>query len=221
MLQAFLNRLHASALAARQSQYHTAPLTGGPSSKGPLPSPEPTTNPSELVEADVHTALSDSLPLANPVSMLRCQAASETATQLRGTAAMALSAEDPPAVEAAAARSSRGANSPETTSPLKTAALLGAGPVAGAMQADGAAVAFGYTLAAEGQDAVASISACAAAAADNDAAAAADDAVADAEPGGVGGGAVPDALLSLEWLRSAPPDVAAAFLMSVEGIAQP
>ena len=154
--------------------------------------------------------------------MLRCKAESETATQLRGTAAMALSAEDPPAVEAAAARLFREANSPETTSPMNTAALLGAGPVAGARQADSAAVAFGYTLA-EGQDADASMSACAAAAAGNDAAAAAadDDAVADAEPGGVGGGAVPDALLSLEWLRSAPPDVAAAFLMSVEGIAQP
>ena len=41
----------------------------------------------------------------------------------------------------------------------------------------------------------------------------------DVEPGcGVGDdGVVREAILSLEWLRSAPPDVAAAFLMSVEG----
>lgn len=42
----------------------------------------------------------------------------------------------------------------------------------------------------------------------------------DGEPGSGGveaGSAAPEAQLSLEWLRSAPPDVATAFLMSVEG----
>ena len=131
---------------------------------------------------------------------------------------MALSTEDQPAVEKAAAPLSWKATSPGATSPLNTTAV--ARSVAGSSRSDGAAVAFDYILAAEGRDAVVSMSISAADAAAAAAAAADANAVvdADAEPaGGVDGSAAPDVLLSLEWLRSAPPDVAAAFLMSVEG----
>ena len=232
LLQAFLNRLHASALAARQSPYSTAPLAQGPCSEPPS-THELNPNPSEPVEADSHTSLSHTL---HPAALLHCQAAAETATHVVGTAAMHLSAEDPPAVDMAAAPLSPEATSPEATSPeatsrLDAAALLGSGPVVDTSQADSAAVAYACTPVAEGQDTVVSVTARAAAvaaatdanidAADAVANADADaDADADAEPAsGVDGGTVQDAPLSLEWLRSAPPAVAAAFLMSVEGIA--
>ena len=204
MLQAFLNRLHASALAAQQGPYSAAPLAGNAASMAPS-SHEPTTDPSEPVEADSHAGLSHTYRLADPASPLSCQAAAETVTQPGGKAAMALSAGDPPVVEMAAAPLSPEATGPEGTTALNTATLQGSGPSAGACQADAAAVAVRDSLAADGQDAVVSMSAAAAAAA--------------AEPAsGVDVGAVPDAPLSLEWLRSAPPDVAAAFLMSVEGM---
>ena len=212
LLQAFLNRLHASALAARQSPHNTAPLAEGCSSKPP-PSREPTTSPSEPGEADSPTSLSQTLQLADPASQRHSQAAAETVTQLGGGATMALSTEDQPAVEKAAAPLSWKATSPGATSPLNTTAV--ARSVAGSSRSDGAAVAFDYILAAEGRDAVVSMSISAADAAAADANAVVD---ADAEPaGGVDGSAAPDVVLSLEWLRSAPPDVAAAFLMSVEG----
>ena len=218
MLQAFLNRLHASALAAQQGPCSTAPLAEEAAFKPPAPHEHPTTNPSKPVEADSHTSLSHTLHLADPASLLHYQAAAATVTQLGGTAAVAVSAGDPSFVEMAAAPLPPQAIGPEATSPL----LPGSGSVAGAREADGAAVTVGDTIAAESQDAVVSLSA--AAAVDAAAAAALDaaadtDADADAEPAsGVDGGAVPNVPLSLEWLRSALPDVAAAFLMSVEGI---
>lgn len=114
---------------------------------------------------------------------------------------------------------------------------LGASPVASqahllAAAADTASDTAAVAAAAGGDAAAAAAGDAAAAAAGDTAAAAGDTAAAaavlgsstwhdgDGEPGsGVveAGGAAPEAQLSLEWLRSAPPDVATAFLMSVGG----
>lgn len=197
LFQAFLNRLHASALATRQAQQGAAAPSQGPSSQDPslnLSPPAGTEAPVSMPKlpppADVPSPQLSRTPAESP----------PWDKQLGVAADHAGSAEEPHGTAVSAALLCQAASPSAGVAPLPglspaasqahpVAAAAGDAPAAAAVTAavpgsctcpDGGGVESGSGVA-------------------------------------VAGGVVAEVQLSLEWLRSAPPDVAAAYLMSVEG----
>ncbi|KAL3160951.1 hypothetical protein ABBQ38_009343 [Trebouxia sp. C0009 RCD-2024] len=253
-IQAFLNRLHASALAAQQAQHGAAAPSQGPACSPPRSqelalSSIPPADPKAPVSTPhkPHFADISSPQLSQSTADLQTPGKHLGVPQRVGC--QACPAQGPHGAAAAAALLFRDASTLRDVIPQ-----MGASPVAsqahslpaaaadtaGDAAATAAAAGDGTAAAAAG-DAAAAVAGAAAAgdtAAASDTAATAAAAAAgdtppvaavlgsstwpdgDGEPGSGGveaGSAAPEAQLSLEWLRSAPPDVATAFLMSVEG----